>query len=86
MIEAGYPPAIREKGIVKWQKEKDSSRTCEIYFQSFRGLYWTGYIGVNFCDCDDKLVFEVIINTFEKEIIQRNLTETPQRQLFNRSS
>lgn len=84
MVDFGFVPNIRERGIASWQRKENSTHSCQISFRSFRGLYFTGYIGVNFCDCEErKRVFRDIINIFEREMMRREWLETLEGYLFN---
>lgn len=68
MIQAGYVPNTREKGIVQWKDERDLTHHCKIRFRSYRGLNWSGYISVEACDCEEKWAFKEIVSAFERKL------------------
>ena len=83
MTKAGCPPTERNEGLVRWISPKDSTHTCEIFFQIFRGLGFIGYIRVFNCDCKERWVFGQIMSTFRKELSLRGWGVTRQYRIFH---
>ena len=83
MTKAGYSPTEKDEGRVKWTSQKDSTHTCEIFFQIFRGLCFLGYIRVFACECEERWAFREIVRTFQRELSLRGWGVTREYRIFH---
>ena len=83
MTRAGYPPTERSDYRVRWTSQKDSTHTCEISFQIFRGLGYISYFYIFNCDCKERWAFGQIISALRKELSSRGWGVTRQYRIFH---
>lgn len=83
MTRAGYQPQIRQRGIVRWTREKNPEHNCEVIFESFRGLIGISYISFSTCECKETWVLREVWITFKRELSLRGWLATKQLKIFN---